>query len=118
MDRALLAFDGSSKSKEALFIATYLAEKWKTSLTVLTLTEGISSPAQDYAHAYLELHEIQADFVIKKGPFSTILKTLEEHQINLVVMGSYGGTALNEIFVGSAVNFLLRRADCPLLICR
>ena len=39
MDNALLAFDGSTKSKEALFVATYLAEKWHTKLMVLTIAD-------------------------------------------------------------------------------
>lgn len=118
MDRALLAFDGSSKSREALFIAAYLAEKWKTALTVMTISPGISSSAQDYAHTYLELHEIQAEFIVKKGPLDAFLEIINERQINLVLMGSYSGTALKEIAIGSAVNFLLRKATCPLLICR
>ena len=118
MDKALLAFDGSAKSKEALFIATYLAEKWKIALTVLTVAGSASSSVQDYARSYLELHEIQADFIVRNGPFDTFLKTIKERQINLVLMGGYSGTALKEIIVGSAVNFLLRQAGCPLLICR
>jgi hypothetical protein len=30
--RALLAYDGTDRSREALFVATYLAEMWKTGL--------------------------------------------------------------------------------------
>ena len=118
MDNALLAFDGSVKSKEALFVATYLAEKWKTALTVMTLEDDEVTTVQDYARSYLELHEIQADFVIGKGSFDAFLKTIKERQINLVLMGGYSGTAFNEIVIGSAVNYMLRQALCPLLICR
>src|SRR5688572_5966052 len=120
MDRALVAFDGGVKSREALFVATYLAEKWKTALTILTVSEGGKSPsaAQEYARSYLELHEIQADFVTVEGPLDVFLKVMKEREINLVLMGGYSGTALKEIILGSAVNFLLREADCPLLICR
>ena len=32
--RGLLAFDGSPRSREALFVATYMAEIWKTELIV------------------------------------------------------------------------------------
>jgi nucleotide-binding universal stress UspA family protein len=118
MDNALLAFDGSTKSKEALFVATYLAEKWHSKLLVLTIAdEGVQS-VQDYARSYLELHEIHADYIFKKGPFNISLDVITEHQINLVVIGSYSGTALQEVVIGSAVNFLLRKADCPLLICK
>jgi nucleotide-binding universal stress UspA family protein len=118
MDNALLAFDGSTKSKEALFVATYLAEKWLTKLTVLTIADEATQSVQNYARSYLELHEIEAEFIIKKGSFDTFLNTIKERRINLIVIGSYSGTVLKEVIMGSAVNFLLRRADCPLLICR
>jgi nucleotide-binding universal stress UspA family protein len=101
-------------------VATYLAERWKTALTILTLTEGGKIPAsvQEYARSYLDLHEVKADFIVSDGLPDTILKLTAEHGINLVLMGGYSGTTLKEIFVGSMVNFLLREADCPILICR
>ncbi len=117
MDNALLAFDGSSKSKEALFVAAYLAEKWHTKLMVVTIADEGRQSVQDYARSYLELHEIQADYLVKNGSFNIFLETIKECQINLVVIGSYSGTALKEVIAGSAVNFLLRKADCSLLIC-
>ena len=52
------------------------------------------------------------------GPLDTFLDVIRDGQINLVLMGGYSGTALKEVVLGSAVNFLLRKADCPLLICR
>jgi len=118
MDRALVAFDGSTKSKEAIFIAAYLAEKWKTALTILSITDDANSTVQDYARDYLELHEIKADYILTKGSHETLLETIKERSLNLVVMGGYSGSAWQEIIIGSAVNFLLRRAECPLLICR
>ena len=120
MDRALVAFDGSNKSKEALFVAAYLAEKWGTSLTVLTHSNSvkISTSVQDHARAYLELHEIEADYVMHEGSMDSILELNRERDINLVLMGGYSGTAIKEVVIGSMVNFLLRGADCPILICR
>jgi nucleotide-binding universal stress UspA family protein len=118
MDNALLAFDGGSKSKEALFVAAYLAEKWHTRLTVLTIAGESGQKVQDYARSYLELHEIQADYLLKSGSPDIFLQTITERQINLVVIGSYSGTPLKEVVAGSAVNFLLRKANCSLLICR
>jgi nucleotide-binding universal stress UspA family protein len=120
MDKALIAYDDSIKSKEALFVAAYLAEQWGTKLTVVTLSNNgnISPTVQDYARAYLELHEIEADYVLLKGPIEAILDLKTERDINVILMGAYSGTALREIFIGSLVNFLLRQADCPILICR
>jgi nucleotide-binding universal stress UspA family protein len=120
MDRALLAFDGSAKSKEALFVATYVAELWKTSLTVMTLSDSdtVSSSVQDYARKYLDVHEIEADYVLLKGSLDTFLKVSKERDINLILMGGYSGTALKEILIGSLVNHLLRGFGNSILICR
>jgi nucleotide-binding universal stress UspA family protein len=118
MDRALVAFDGSNKSKEAVFIAAYLAERWKTALTVLTLSDGSDEKIQAYPRDYLGLHEIEADYIVTNGSQDSFLDIIKERKLNLVVMGGYSGSAWQEIIIGSAVNFLLRSADCPLLICR
>jgi nucleotide-binding universal stress UspA family protein len=118
MDRALVAFDGSSKSKEALFVAAYLAECWKISLTVLTLTDNPESDIQNYARDYLELHEVQAEFILTSGHYETVLSLIKERAINLIIMGGYSRSAWQEVIIGSMVNFLLREAECPILICR
>jgi len=118
MDNALLAFNGSAKSREALFVASYLAEKWKTNLTVLTIGSNDPQSVQDYARSYIELHEIRANYIVKSGSRDIFLKIIQEYQINLVVMGSYGGAVLKDVVVDSAVNFLLRKTNCSLLICR
>jgi len=118
MDRALVAYDGSRKSKEALFVAAYLAESWKTALTVLTLADDPASSVQDYARDYLDLHELQAEFLVASGPSETILSAIRQREINLVLMGGYSGNAWQEVIIGSLVNFLLREAECPILICR
>jgi nucleotide-binding universal stress UspA family protein len=120
LERALLIFDGSPKAKEALFVATYLAERWQTSLTVIALLEGLkASPSVlDYARSYLEFHEIPADFILTNGPVDVFLKTVAEREIDLVLMGGYSVSALEEVMAGSAVNFMLREVRCPLFICR
>ena len=118
LNQALVAYDGSKKSKEAVFIAAYIAERWNTSLTVLTITDDPNSAIQDYVREYFDLHEISAHYIIATGSQEVFLRTIEENDINLVLMGGYSGNALHEIIIGSAVNFLLRSANIPILICR
>jgi len=119
LDNALLAFDGSENAHEALFIAAYLAEVWKTRLTVLTATDHGRIPAsvQDSARAYLELHEVQACYLIREESKAVLPRLVNEYGVNLVIMGSYGGTTWREVLLDSAVNFMLREARCPVLIC-
>ncbi len=118
LDRAVLAFDGSAKAKEALFVAAYLAEQWKTSLTIY-IGEGMNAAAmQETARQYLELHEIQAEYVITKASVETLKRISEERQANLVLMGGYSGAILKEVTLGSWVNYMLREQNAPVLICR
>lgn len=120
LDRALVAYDGSPKAKEALFVAAYLAERWGTALTVLAVLDGdrVRPTVLDFARAYLDVHEIPADFVTVEGNLEVVLKTIAERQLNLAILGGYSVSAVEEVMVGSAVNYLLRAAPCPLLICR
>jgi nucleotide-binding universal stress UspA family protein len=121
LSRALLAYDGSSKSREALFVATYLAERWQTALTVVSATDGSrpSAEAMQYVHTYLDWHEVQAEFVQAEGaPGETVLKTAQERAIDLIMMGGYGATPMKEVILGSTVNRVLRETSCPVFICR
>jgi len=118
LDWAVLAFDGSPKAKEALFVAAYLAEQWKTSLTVYTGDGANAAVTQDTARQYLELHEIQAEYVIAKASVETLKRVSEERHANLVLMGGYSGAILKEVTIGSWVNYMLRENNAPVLFCR
>ncbi len=120
IDHALLAFDGSPKSQEALFVATYFAEQWHTRLTVLTGPDDKVSKgsAQGFARNYLEFNEVEAGFVTKNFSAETLKLTAEEINADLIVMGGYGTKLLKQMTVGSSVNFMLRESQLPVLICR
>jgi len=120
MERALLAFDGSPKSKEALFVATYLAEQWNTELTVLTGLddERSNGPVEDFARNYLEFNEINASFLTIRYSHEALNKTVEQIGADLVIMGGYSGSILKEMTIGSSVNYMLRESEVPVFICR
>lgn len=119
--RALLAYDGSDRSKEALFVATYLAELWKIELIVFTALDGkkVTADMLDYVRRYLDLHEIEAEFVISEhGAMGFLKQTVEAKNADLVFMGSHGGTVFNQVFVGSVLDYMLRESRFPIFICR
>ena len=119
--RALLAYDGSERSKEALFVATYLAEMWKTELTVFTALDGASvkPDVQDYVKRYLEIHEVEADYILTEQDSKASLKnTIDERQVDLVLIGTYGRSVIREVVVGSTVDYMLRESGIPTFICR
>lgn len=121
LDGALLAYDGSPKSEEALFVATYLAGRWGLPLTVLTVAQRGHTSAATLRHAerYLAEHGVSAVLVQEKGPVvEAILRTARERHSSLLIMGGYGHRPVLEVVLGSTVEEVLRTACCPMLICR
>lgn len=121
LDRLLLAYDGSPKADEALFIATYLADRWRTSLAVVTVVENgkVSAETLVRAQRYLESHTVQATYLKEDGPVpDAILRTAEEQASNLTILGGYGHGPVLEIVLGSAVDQVLRSSQQPVLVCR
>jgi nucleotide-binding universal stress UspA family protein len=118
--RALLAFDGSELSKEALFVTAYLAEMWKTEVTVFTAREdGTKKDVQDYARRYMELHEVEAKYVLSQQKEPRHLPDIAaEYDADVILMGSHSGNKLQQVLVGSMVDVTLRESSIPTFICR
>jgi nucleotide-binding universal stress UspA family protein len=121
LTNVLLSYDGSPKANEALFVATYFAEQWKSALSVLVIIESEAQrETAAYAQRYLDMHEVVAHFVEhEKAPTAdTILKTAKELGSDVIMMGGYSARPIVEAVVGSAVDQVLRESDAPMLICR
>jgi nucleotide-binding universal stress UspA family protein len=120
LKHALLAFDGSPKAREALFVATYLAEQWQTALTILTGLEDAETnrSVREFAENYLEFNEVEARFISRPYSGETLHRIATEIEADLVIMGGYSGSVLKEMTVGSSVNYMLRESQLPILICR
>ena len=121
LSRPLLAYDGSPKAKEALYIATYLAARGQVPVVVVTVVEGKRVPidALDEAGNYLGNHGVQPILLEKVGPVaSAILEAASEYGNDLILMGGYGYRLVREVVLGSAVDAVLRASRQPVLICR
>lgn len=120
MDNALLAYDGSPKANEALYVATYLALQWGARLTVVTVeTAYTTADASQRAGEYLARYGIQADLLVRQEDIAgAILETAVARAINLVVMGGFGYRPVLQVMLGSTVDSILREFPYPILICR
>jgi len=138
MQHALLAYGGSQKSEEALYIAAYLASRWGLTLDVLTVgrgngvillpegsltgiksVNGLPLPLSEHAKAYLDGCNVSANFISAQGsPSEQIIRIAEERNCDLIIMGGYEATPFLEIFLSSTVDGVLRKAKIPVLICR
>ena len=119
--RPLLAYDGSPKAKEALFVATYLTARWELELTVVAVDEEERTAADILEHArlYLIARGVSATYVTGEGSVAAaIRRAAEDHQCDVIVMGGYGFRPLLEVVLGSTVDQVLRWRRWPVLICR
>jgi len=121
MDRMLLAYDGSPKANEALFVATYRAARYQFPLVVVVAVNGrVTQEAADYARQYLADHGVEAVFVVEEteNTSALILETAVIHQSNLLIMGGFGRRPFWRIMLGSLVDQMLREFPKPILISR
>lgn len=120
MEKALLLFDGSSKSMEALYAAAYIANCWGVKLVVQA-----AGPKDEVALRlktaldYLAEQHIEAKYVgVQDKVVAAMWKTAAEHQCDFIIMGGFGYRPVFKLLVGSTVNGVLEETTCPVLICR
>ena len=121
LQHALLAYDGSLKAQEALFIATYLAGRWKIPLGVISIgDENIIKDIQGDARKYLEDHDVDAEYIIfdENNHSELIFKYVDQLNIDLLLLGGYSLNPILEIIQGGDVDQILRQTNIPILICR
>jgi nucleotide-binding universal stress UspA family protein len=118
---AILAYDGSEKAEEALYVAAYLATHWQLSLTVVSVLEGSSmdETTLQKAKTLLSQQRVNAEFVAEQGEVaSVLLSCAAQKEIDLFIMGGYGLNPLLEVVLGSTVDEILRTTNLPVLVCR
>lgn len=120
LSSGLVAFDGSQRSRTALFAGAYLAAKRDMPLVVLHVGErGRQSTALlDQARGYLERYGLAADYLTEPGPVAdTIVRVAEERGCDVVLMGGYRYPGWLEPVLGEMVERVLGLAEVPVLVC-
>ncbi len=121
LERILVAYDGSPKANESLYIAAYFAGRWGTTLNVLCVVDDINQRSWQVARAkyYLKTQEIEATYIKKEGNVAQgILDTAKEEDIDLILMGGYSRKPVAEVLLGGSLDEVLRKTRKPVLICR
>jgi nucleotide-binding universal stress UspA family protein len=121
IDTVLLAYDGSPKAREALYVATYMGGVWDADLRIVAVDDKgqDTGGALDDAQSYLASYGVEATSEMVEGDAADrILDVAERHGSNLIVMGGYGANPMVEVVLGSVVDEVLRRSAVPVLLCR
>ena len=139
MKKILVPTDFSEQAENALKVAVQLAKKYDSEIYLLHMLElpmqemdVMNTPsalpeamffvklaeqrfesilAQDYLKG-IKVHDIVKNF----PSFSGIKDTCREHNIDFIVMGSYGASGFKEMFVGSNAEKVVRTSDVPVLV--
>ncbi|GAB4310947.1 MAG: universal stress protein [Methanobacteriaceae archaeon] len=134
-DKILLPTDGSKASEKAAEHALILANKYNSIIYVLTVLEtrptsgvttdilkregeaALDSISKIFKKIEDDLKkEIRKRFLMKEGSAAEqILKTAEENDIDIIVMGASGKHRLERFILGSVAEQVVRDAKCPVL---
>lgn len=141
-NKILLTTDGSEYSLNALEHALSIASANDAEIVVLNVIEDnfvIDLPNAEIIRDVKEIlneksqkalkqveelkedlgYDVKLRFISVEGsPSNIILKTIEEEDINLVVIGSSGKTGFDKFIMGSVANKVVNSAKCSVLVIR
>lgn len=138
MKKIIVPIDFSQHSDYALEAAAKLAKKYNAQILALHMLEIsdsmlINSDQEQQAKVvfFMKLAEQKFEAFLNKDylsnidvvpivkhfkVFSEVSQVAEEHNADLIVMGSHGTSGLSEIFVGSNTEKVVRNSEIPVLV--
>ncbi len=137
--KILFPTDFTEASIKVLPYARYLAEKLGAKIIVLFVVEELAKYANFYVpHSALDNLEAelmesakkkmelfmedyfsdlpQTESLVLRGDIAEeIIKTAEEKEIDLIVMGTHGRKGLEKILLGSVAERVVKNSPCPVM---
>ena len=122
--KMLVAYDGSSFADKALRSGAEIAQAMKLPITVVCVAykkdEALLTLSK--AKTFLEDYKLTVDTVAKGGSDHAggILEVCndEDSKFDILVMGAYGHSRLQEMILGSTTVRVMRLTNCSILLCR
>jgi len=121
--RLLVALDGSAYSQAALELALAMAKQAKSRLIGVSVApeEGDIIEAQAIIRRMLSAASLAG--VPMKGvnpqgvaPDTGIVQQAIKHEVDLIIVGSYGRTGLKKLLMGSVTERVIGGSPCPVLV--
>ena len=140
--KLLVPIDFSEPSRDALHYAISLAKPFKAEILLVHVVEPVVvPPSPDFmvvpttAELALELQEeavrvlhqwrkeVESEASVKEAirtgtPYHEIVEAADEHNADLIVLGTHGRTGLAHLLLGSTAERVVHRAHCPVLVVR
>jgi len=135
--RILVAIDGSESAKKAFEESIYLAQKCNSRLDVVHVVQcelgGDSATTFELidelktkAEKMLDEYKIQAaknnvsiEIMVTQGdPAQVIIDLAKTKRHDLIIMGTRGRNAFQELLIGSVSQKVMHHAICPVMVIR
>jgi len=134
----MVAFDNSSHAQKALEKGLELAEAGDAALDLVTVVQlpdyagtidEVDEMIRDGKRLYQDAYNRAAVEAKKRIALfnskilhghigETLVKYARDSEVDLIVMGSHGRSAVANILLGSVSNYVVKHAKCPVLIIR
>jgi nucleotide-binding universal stress UspA family protein len=117
----LLAYDGTSESREAMVSAVRLLTELKLPLTVVNVNnheeEGKKILAQ--AKEYLDSYDLIVKYELIQGtPRHEVPDYAKRHRHDLIILGARGHRGIVDFILGSTTEYALWQGSCHVLVDR
>jgi len=135
--RILVAIDGSQSAKKAFAKSIYLAQKCGSKLDVVHVvscelggdsatTFELIDELKTKAEKMLDEYKIQAsksnvpmEITVTQGdPAQVITDLAKAKRYDLIIMGTRGKSAFQELLIGSVSQKVMHHASCPVMVVR
>ncbi len=140
VEKILVPLDHSELARDVLDMALVVADRFGAELRVLRIFKGPASLERGEADTDLnvieretvELRQLAMDRVramelqlggdqvqaeVRAGPLVPVIhEAVEEHGVDLVVMGTHGRNKLSELFTGSTTEQIVSRSPASVLV--
>ncbi|TRN02711.1 universal stress protein [Sulfolobus sp. F1] len=127
--KVIVAFDGSDRSKKALFFVIRLIKSDDEIHLVTVIKEAPKSPEQVIIESEKKASEMQNEVIKELEGYRVVSKILESNEVaealiqycnnigcDLIVSGSRGLTGIKKAILGSVSSELVSKANVPVLV--
>lgn len=135
--KILVAIDGSESAKKAFEESIYLAQKCNSKLDVVhvvscelggdsaitfELIDDLKAKAKKILNEYKVLavkNNVSIEIMVMQGdPAKVIIELAKNKNHDLIIMGTRGKSAFNELLIGSVSQKVIHHASCPVMVIR
>jgi len=119
IEHIAIAWDGSREAAHSIGFAMPFLRTAKE-VTIMSVVDGNTISDSDRLQTYLRRHGIESQSVLVQRTGRTVARALHDEvaarNIDMIVMGAYGHSAMGEFFFGGVTRDMLKTADLPLVL--